>query len=114
MLEFLRRVFNRPEPPPRQRVLRQALADNRRAPVTRVRSDSDAELDVSIEGGIEEGGPGKNVLKRKRFVREEAGTHETLEIVDETAVDKDEDAGIDPYNTGNFDRSRNWDKRFRL
>lgn len=114
MLEFLKKVFNRAEPPPRQRVLRQVLADSPRAPAERARDGADAELDVSIEGGIEERGPGKNVLVRKRLVREEAGTHETLKIVDETALDTGEEAGIDPYNTGNFDRSRNWDKRFRL
>lgn len=114
MLEFLRKVFNRSEQPPRQRVLRQALADRKRTPARRTRGNSEPELDVSIEGGIEERGPGKNVLVRKRFIREEAGTHETLKIVDETVTDTEEEAGIDPYNTGNFDRSRNWDKRFRL
>lgn len=114
MLEFLKKVFDRSAPPPRKRVLRQVLAENRPAPTRRELKDADAELDVTIEGGIEERGPGKNVLVRKRFVREEAGTHETLKIVDETAVDTGEEAGIDPYNTGSFDRSRNWDKRFRL
>lgn len=114
MLQFLKKVFNRSEKAPGQRVLGQALADNRRTPVKRVRKEPGAELDVTIEGGIEERGPGKNVLKRKRFVREEAGTHETLKIVDETVLDTGEESGIDPYNTGSFDRSRNWDKRFRL
>ncbi len=114
MLDFLKKYFGRAEPPPAKRVLRQVIAQNRRPPGARARAGADAELDVSIEGGIEERGPGKNVLVRKRLVREEAGTHETLKIVDESAQDSTEEAGIDPYNTGNFDRSRNWDKRFRL
>ena len=46
-------------------------------------------------------------------MRENTGTHETLKILDDSLVDDDEEAGIDPYNTGEFDRSRNWDKRFR-
>jgi len=29
------------------------------------------------------------------------------------SVDPDEDTGIDPYNTGSFDRSRNWNNRYR-
>jgi len=61
---------------------------------------------------IETVGPGKNVLIRKRFLREDTGTHETLSILDDSMVDTGEETGIDPYNTGGFDRSRNWDKRF--
>lgn len=114
MLQFLKKLLSRREEPPRQKVLRSALAGNRRTPARQPGGDPDAELDVTIEGGIEERGPGKNVLVRKRLVREEAGTHETLKLVDENASDGGEEAGIDPYNTGNFDRSRNWDKRFRL
>ena len=56
-------------------------------------------------------GPGKNVLIRNRFVREDTGTHETLKILDDSMIETDEEPGFDPYNTGNFDRSRNWDKR---
>lgn len=56
--------------------------------------------------------PGKNVRSRNKFVREEAGTHETLKILDDSLVDSGEEAGLDPYNTGGFDRSKNWDRRF--
>jgi len=62
---------------------------------------------------IESLGPGKNVLIRNKFVREDTGTHETLKILDDSLVDSGEESGIDPYNTGGFDRSRHWDKRFR-
>lgn len=69
--------------------------------------------DFKIDGTIEEHGPGKNVLIRNKYRRADTGTHETLTIVDDSVVDSGEETGIDPYNTGSFDRSRNWDKRFR-
>ena len=71
------------------------------------------ELDPQVDGHIEDAGPGKNVLIRNRYLREDTGTHETLKILDDSLVDSGEETGIDPYNTGNFDRSKNWDKRFR-
>ncbi len=71
------------------------------------------EVSSHVEGHIEDGGPGKNVLVRKRFVREDTGTHETLTILDDSLVETDNESGIDPYNTGQFDRSRHWDSRFR-
>ena len=71
--------------------------------------------DTEAEAGSEiaDLGPGKNVLVRNKFRREDTGTHETLAIVDDSVVATGEETGIDPYNTGKFDRSRNWDKRFR-
>jgi hypothetical protein len=65
-----------------------------------------------LSGEIETVGPGKNVLIRNKFLREETGTHESLKILDDSIVESGEETGIDPYNTGGFDRSRNWDKRF--
>lgn len=62
---------------------------------------------------IEDAGPGKTVLIRNKYVREDTGTHETLKILDESIVDSGEETGIDPYNTGGFDRSKNWSSRFR-
>ena len=64
-------------------------------------------FDRSVHGEIETVGPGKNVLMPNRYAVEETGTHEMLAIVD------DAEAGIDPYNTGEFDRARKWDTRFR-
>ena len=58
-------------------------------------------------------GDENNVLIRNKYVREETGTHETLKILDDSLVDSGEETGIDPYNTGGFDRSRNWESRFR-
>ena len=57
--------------------------------------------------------PQHDVLIRNKYVREETGTHESLKILDDSMIDSGEEAGIDPYNTGGFDRSRNWETRFR-
>lgn len=66
-----------------------------------------------MKGHVESLGPGKNVFVRNRFVREETGTHETLKIIDDSVVDSGEETGLDPYNTGQFDRSKKWEQRFR-
>ena len=71
------------------------------------------DVDPSLHGTVESRGPGKNVLIRNPYVREETGTHETLKILDDSMVDSGEESGIDPYNTGGFDRSKKWDQRFR-
>lgn len=70
------------------------------------------DADDDLSGEIETNGPGKNVLIRNKFVREDTGTHETLKILDDSLVDSGEEPGLDPYNTGGFDRSKNWDRRF--
>ena len=72
-----------------------------------------AEDEPFLSGKIADGGPGKNVLIRNKYVREDTGTHETLKILDDSLVDSGEETGIDPYNTGGFDRSKNWTNRFR-
>lgn len=95
---------NRPRAPAKTANPRQAVP--RRQPEF-------VELDPQVVGKIEDNGPGKNVLVRNKFLREETGTHETLTILDDSIVDSGEETGIDPYNSGRFDRSRNWDKRFR-
>jgi len=70
------------------------------------------DTDEELADEIESNGPGKNVLIRNKFVREDTGTHETLKILDDSLVDSGEETGLDPYNTGGFDRSKNWDRRF--
>ena len=64
-----------------------------------------------LQGRIEDGGPGKNVLIRNKYVREDTGTHDTLKIIDESLTSDGNDAGFDPYNTGQFDRAKNWSTR---
>ena len=66
-----------------------------------------------LSGTIESHGPGKNVLIRNKYVREDTGTHEKLKILDDSLLDSGEEPGEDPYNTGGFDRSHNWEHRFR-
>jgi hypothetical protein len=62
---------------------------------------------------LADGGPGKNVLIRSKFVREDSGTHDTLKILDPSVLEPDESIGIDPYNTGRFDRGKSWEFRSR-
>lgn len=71
------------------------------------------ETNRPVDRQVESVGPGKNVLIRNKYVREDTGTHETLKILDDSVVDSGDEDGIDPYNSGEFDRSKNWDKRFR-
>lgn len=65
--------------------------------------------ETQVSGKIIDGGPGKNVLIRNKYIREDSGTHETLKIVDDSLLDSDDEFGLDPYNTGQFDRSKSWD-----
>lgn len=95
------RASGRYQPVPRTKP-RQAVPD---------RQPEVVDLDPHVGGRIEDRGPGKNVLIRNKYLREDTGTHETLTILDDSILDTEEDAGFDPYNTGQFDRSRNWDKR---
>ena len=74
----------------------------------------DLRFESEIGGRIEDAGPGKNVLVRSKYLREDTGTHDALKIIDEDALlESEPDAGIDPYNTGQFDRSKSWNSRFR-
>ncbi|MGB5346422.1 MAG: hypothetical protein WBN23_09685 [Woeseia sp.] len=89
-----------------------------RAAVKKEAPKKNAGNDLSFESGsgsrIEDGGPGKNVLIRSKYVREDAGTHDRLKIIgdDDLEVSEEED-GIDPYNTGRFDRGKTWNNRTR-
>jgi hypothetical protein len=87
----------RPRPP---RVRPKPNAASRPEPV---------DFSADVGGRIIDGGPGKNVLIRNKYVREDTGTHETLKIVDDSLLETDEEFGADPYNTGRFDRSKSWD-----
>ncbi len=70
-------------------------------------------LDPNSAGRLVDGGPGKTALARSKYIREDSGTHETLRILDDSITQPDDEIGTDPYDTGDFDRSKNWDKRFR-
>ena len=78
------------------------------------RAPEQVEFSPNAGGRIADGGPGKNVLIRNKFVREDTGTHETLKILDDSLLEAEDEFGADPYNTGRFDRSKSWDSfRFR-
>ena len=79
--------------------------------MSRLRKRSWSKLETEIDGHIESAGPGKNVLVRNKYLREETSTYETLKIVDDSLVDSGEATGFDPYNTGKFDRAANWKSR---
>ena len=91
---------------PRPRVAPRRVQQQPRQPKT-------LKFNIDPCGTIEDGGPGKNILMRNKYVREDTGTHETLKIVDESIVDSEEENGMDPYNTGRFDRSKSWQFRYR-
>ena len=71
-------------------------------------STDSASFTRNLDGRIADGGPGKNVLIRNKYVREDTGTHETLKIIDDSILEDDDEFGADPYNTGRFDRSKSW------
>lgn len=102
-----------PQSPPLKRTGAHAAPRPKAAPKKVPRKQPEfVDADEELSGKIESNGPGKNVLIRNKYVREDTGTHETLKILDDSLVDSGEETGIDPYNTGGFDRSKNWDKRF--
>ena len=112
-------LFSSSEPSPRSNTAHNLRAtgahqigQSRRKPAKRPKP-ADVDVETTFSGKIEDAGPGKNVLIRNKYVREDTGTHETLKILDDSLVDSGEETGIDPYNTGGFDRSKNWNNRFR-
>ncbi len=121
---MLRRLINwfKGDPPPAHRKTTQMRQHS--SSHTAVRADAERSrmteptpefsgANGPFEGQVETTGPGKNVLTRNKYIREDTGTHETLKILDDSLVDSGEEDGIDPYNSGEFDRSRHWNKRFR-
>ena len=73
----------------------------------------EVDVDPHVPGRIENQGPGKNVFVPSPYVREDLGTHDSLKILDPSLVEDDQEDGIDPYNTGVFERPSKWDQRFR-
>lgn len=104
------RIFRQPEPAPTPPKAVRARPPSKRPAVAR---PGLVKLNTTINGEIADGGPGKNVLIRNRFVREETGTHDSLKILDASVLESEEEFGIDPYNTGRFDRAKSWETRFR-
>jgi len=98
----------------RQTTRKHKLPPKRTKPVTRKAPNTPTPLvdfDSELGGRIDDGGPGKNVLVRNKYVREETGTHETLKIIDDSLLEEEDEYADDPYNTGRFDRSQSWNLR---
>ena len=101
------KVFPEKEPPAEPR--RQTAARAKPQPVRQMpRKIDSVEFNSVLGGKIEDGGPGKNVLIRNKYVREDTGTHDTLPLIDASLLESDEEYGLDPYNTGRFDRAKSW------
>ena len=111
---WIKTRFSAKSEPERPSFRRAEFFQNSQKPASQPKPEAeDVEFNTKTEGKIEDAGPGKNVLIRNKYVREDTGTHETLKILDDSLVDSGEETGIDPYNTGGFDRSKNWNNRFR-
>ena len=118
---WLKRKFSAPDfssPDPMGMTGAHSVAPRKKAvqpnpPTTPVENTPENNSDSAESVEIEDAGPGKNKLIRNKYIREDTGTHETLKILDDSLVDSGEEPGIDPYNTGGFDRSKNWHNRFR-
>jgi hypothetical protein len=74
----------------------------------------------SAAGGTRRPGPGAagNIERRKGDRRRQQSGGDTdrvpaLSILDDPSPLGGGKDGFDPYNTGDFDRSRNWERRFR-
>ena len=101
-------------PQQRRRVSAHAALHARATPAPKPRLSREiGDLESEFEGRIENAGPGKNVLVRHRHVSDDTGTQEMLNLLDDAPIDPQEPVGIDPYNSGEFDRSRHWNTRFR-
>lgn len=113
MIRLLKKLFPSDDPP-RARPPANCLVRPQRTvrQLDAAEPPESLEIEPRIAGQVVSNGPGKNILVRTPLQKRAGGAFEGLEIVDDPAADSDDGAGIDPYNTGKFDRSRNWDKRF--
>jgi hypothetical protein len=112
----MQRLFNwlarkvSPAEKPAVKTLRQTAPRVRPKPAKQTPAQAEAvEFTGEVGGKIMDGGPGKNVLVRNKYVREDTGTHETLTIIDDSILDTADEDDSDPYNSGRFDRSKSWD-----
>ena len=102
------------QPAKRRRVSAHAALHARVTPPPASRKQVEfLELGSGFEGRIENAGPGKNVLVSNADGVDDTGARESLKLFDDRPLDPSEPIGIDPYNSGEFDRSRHWDTRFR-
>ena len=68
-------------------------------------------VEPNVAGRVDDRGP-VNVLVQNKYQKDDEGTN-TLRILGESTLDSMDEAGNDPYNSGSFDRSKNWEKQKR-
>ncbi len=120
LVNSLKRMISpdKPAPPPRRSPVPSVKQSGARPTPkgdtkTTATSAKTRSLRANDMDSVESQGPGKNVLVKNRYIRDDTGTHETLKILDESLLEAAEEGGMDPYNTGAFDRSKNWASRTR-
>ncbi len=85
-------------------------SDRRDQPEQTVRqAPRQVQVEPKVAGRVDSRGP-MNVLVQNKYQQDTEATN-TLRILDESMLDSDDEAGNDPYNSGSFDRSKNWEKR---
>jgi hypothetical protein len=93
-------------------VQRVPMARARVAPA-RPRNKATSSARPGARGAIDNRVSGKPPAARPQAPGIDAKLADQLRILDEENAGDEIEPGLDPYNTGRFDRSKNWDKRFR-
>ncbi len=114
MIRLLKKLFASDDRP-KQRAPADVLVQSQRLAleVDDAEAPEALEIEPRVAGLVVSNGPGKNILLRTSLQKRAGTASESLELVDDQAADSRDADGMDPYNTGKFDRSKNWDKRFR-
>ena len=85
-------------------------SDRRDQPEQTVRqAPRQVQVEPKVAGRVDSRGP-MNVLVQNKYQQDTEATN-TLRILDDSMLDSNDEAGNDPYNSGSFDRSKNWEKR---
>lgn len=108
LIAWLTNRFQPTRKPPESPTWRANLRPAQHAPRPKKPAVEPVTYDSDIGGRIENAGPGKNVLMRNHYVREDTGTHETLKIFSASIEEDEDEGGQDPYNSGQFDRTKSW------
>lgn len=123
-MKILKKLFGRDssrKPPPAVDTLTRSLRTPVSPKFVRETAPETVECDPRLSGRLQ-----ADAHKTARSARDPdrdfgAGRGDDLLSLDDQASDSmdehgfemNDGAGIDPYNTGKFDRSKNWDKRYR-
>ena len=69
-------------------------------------------LDAEVPDRVESHEPEENALILDKYT-DDTITQRALGILDESSLDPSESTGVDPYNSGSFDKSKGWKSRSR-